>query len=136
MRTITLLLSFLFVALPLQAELSVQNIEKMVRDIKSDRSSTLSGDVNISSPFIMVKQDENRTVATIAPAENTQTVFALGAIVNSTAFIDGIWRKVGDPVGDFRLESVAGDHVVLKRKNRTITLFFKPTKHILNIGKE
>lgn len=136
MRITTWLLSFFFVALPLQAELSVQNIEKMVQDIKSDRSSTLGGDVNISSPFITVKHEENSTVATIVPAKNTQTVFALGAIVNSRAFIDGSWRKVGDPVGDFRLESVAGDHVVLKRKNRTITLFFKPTKHILNIGKE
>ena len=136
MRVTIWLLLFLVGSLPLQAELSVQKIEKMVQDIKSDRSSKLGGDANISSPFITVKQEENSTVATIVPAQNTQTVFALGAIVNSTAFIDGTWRKVGDPVGDFRLESVAGDHVVLKRKNRTITLFFKPTKHILNIGKE
>jgi len=137
MRTVIMLLvSFLFVSLPLQAELSVQNIEKMVQDIKSDRSSKLGGDVNISSPFITVKHEENSTKAMIVPAKNTQTVFTLGAIMNSRAFVNGVWRKVGDSVGDFHVESIADDHVVLKQKKHTVTLFFKPTKHILNIGKE
>ncbi len=135
-RYIIPFLAILLLSLPLQAELSRKNIEKMVQDIKAKRSSKLGDDAKIASPFITVRQEDNSSVQMMAPAEKTQSVFSLGAIVNSTAFIDGAWRKVGDAVGDFKVKSVNENHVVLKRENRTITLFFKPTKHIINTGKE
>jgi len=125
-----------FASLPLQAELSAKNIEKMVQDIKAKRSSKLGKDFNASSPFIMLKQELNSTIETIAPAQKTKTAFSLTAIINSSAFIDGKWYKKGDTVGDFKLDSVTADHVALKRENRTITLFFKRAKQIVNISKE
>jgi len=120
----------------LQAELSIKNIEKMVKDIRAKRISKLDKDVKPSSPFIVVKSDENRSVMVKLSEKIIKTNFTLGAIVNDTAFVDGVWKKVGDAVGDFQLDAIEDSHVVLKRKNRTITLYFRKTKNILTVGKE
>ena len=122
---------------PLFAELSIQNIEKMVKDIRSKRQSKLDSNASsITSPFIAVQKDENRSVAVTIPEKAVRTNFVLSGIVNDTAFIDGQWKKVGDVIGDFHVETVQDDHVVLKRKNRTITLYFQKAKDILTLGKE
>ncbi len=121
---------------PLLAELSIQNIEKMVEDIKAKRKSKMK-DRNISlSPFIVIKNDENSSVKKTLPVQETKATFVLGAIINSSAFIDGKWYQKGDQVGDFNLTSIEEDHVVLKKENRIITLFFRKAKQILNISEE
>jgi hypothetical protein len=120
----------------LHAEMSIKNIEKMVKQIRAKRTSKLESNTTITSPFIVVQKDQNRSVVAPVAAENEQASFVLGAIVNTTAFIDGAWHRVGDTIGDFRLESIAEDHVVLKRKNRTITLYFRKAKNILSTGEE
>jgi hypothetical protein len=122
--------SFLF------AELSIKNIEKMVRDIRAKRTSKITNTSPVVSPFIVIRNDENRSVMTKLSEKIVKVDFVLGAIVNTTAFIDGSWKKVGDNVGDFQLESITDDHVVLKRKNRTITLYFRKTKNIFTTDKE
>lgn len=121
---------------PLWAELSIKNIEKMVEDIRAKRKSKLDRDTKPVSPFIVVKHDENRSVMVKLSEKIIKTDFTLGAIVNDTAFIDGSWKKVGDTVGDFQLDAIGDSHVVLKRKNRTITLYFRKTKNMLTVGKE
>ncbi len=121
---------------PLWAELSINNIEKMVDSIRAKRKSRLGKDIKPISPFIVVKQDENRSVMVKLSEKIIKTNFTLGAIVNNTAFIDGVWKKVGDAVGDFQLNAIEDGYVVLKRKNRTITLYFRKTKNILTVGKE
>jgi len=123
-------------SLPLAAELSIKNIEKMVRDIRAKRTSKLSDSTPVISPFIVIKQDENVSVIETVVPQMVKTDFTLGAIVNDAAFIDGAWKRKGDTVGEFHVETIADDHVVLKRKNRTITLYFRKAKDILKIGKE
>jgi len=136
MRYVTLWIILLLFSIPLQAELSVQNIEKMVKDIKAKRASKMTSEHKIPSPFITVRQEENSTINVLAPAQPERISFVLGAIVNQSAFINGTWYKTGDKIGDFRLKTIMDDHVVLRRKKRTITLFFKPTKHIVTMSKE
>jgi hypothetical protein len=131
-----ILLAFVLGSLPLLADLSIQNIEKMVKDIRAKRTSKMKDTSPVVSPFIIIKQDENRSVIAKVSDKEVKTNFTLGAIVNRTAFVDGKWRKIGDTVGDFKVDSIGDDHVVLKRKNRTITLYFRKTKNILKIGKE
>ena len=120
----------------LQAELSIKNIEKMVKEIRKKRSSKLDKNTKPISPFTVVKQDENQSVMVKLSDKIAKTNFVLGAIVNDAAFIDGVWKRRGDSVGDFQLDAIKDDHVVLKRKNRTITLYFRRTKNILTAEKE
>jgi hypothetical protein len=122
--------------MPLLADMSIKNIEKMVQDIRAKRVSKVNNNAPAISPFIVVKRDDNQTVMVKVSEKVIRTNFVLGAIVNSTAFIDGVWRGIGDEIGDFHLDSIENDHVVLKRKNRTITLYFRKAKKIPNIGKE
>ena len=136
MTVFKIILALVIGSAPLWAELSIKNIEKMVRDIRAKRSSKLDKDTKPISPFIVVKRDENRSVMVKLSEKIIKTNFTLGAIVNNTAFIDGAWKKVGDAVGDFQLDAIEDGHVVLKRKNRTITLYFRKTKNILTVGKE
>ncbi len=117
-------------------DLSIQNIEKMVEEIRAKRTSKMKDTSSFPSPFIVIKKDENLSVLAPVSDKMLKTNFLLGAIVNQSAFIDGKWRKKGDIVGDFVLETVEDDHVVLKSKNRTITLYFRKTKNILKLGKE
>ncbi len=131
-----ILLGLLVGAWPLWAELSIANIEKMVRDIRAKRTSKVTDTSPPVSPFIVIRQDENRSVIANMADKEIKTNFVLSAIVNKTAFVDGAWKKEGDAVGDFQLDSVQDDHVVLKRENRTITLYFRKAKNILKIGKE
>ena len=121
---------------PLMAELSIKNIEKMVQDIRSKRVSKLNHDTKIVSPFIVLKSDENRTVMVKLSEKTAKVNFTLGAIVNDAAFIDGAWRRVGDLVGDFKVNAIENNRVVLKKKDRTIFLYFRKAKKLLTVEKE
>jgi len=136
MRTLNIVVLCCVVTGPLFAELSIKNIEKMVEDIRTKRVSKLKDTTPTVSPFIVVNKDENVSVIVKMSDKAIKTDFVLGALINDSAFIDGKWRKQGDAVGDFQLDAIGDSHVVLKRKNRTITLYFRKTKDILKIGKE
>jgi len=136
MRMLKIAVLFCVVTGPLLAELSIKNIEKMVEDIRAKRVSKLKDTTPTVSPFIVVSKDENVSVIVKMSEKAIKTDFVLGAVINDSAFIDGKWHRPGDAVGDFRLDSIEDGHVVLKRKNRTITLYFRKTKDILKIGKE
>jgi predicted amidohydrolase YtcJ len=120
----------------LWAELSVKNIEKMVRDIRAKRTSKMREDTNITSPFVTVKQDENATIDLLTKEEEKKEPFVLGAIMNHRAFVNGKWLKVGDELDGFTLKVIAKDHVKFTQKNRSIVVFFRKTKPILTFSKE
>jgi hypothetical protein len=120
----------------LHAELSVANIEKMVEDIKAKRTSKMKEDVNITSPFILVRQEDNSTIKTFEPAAVKPIQFTLGAIMNNAAFIDGAWHHQGDEIDGFRVEAIGPDKVTLKQGDHTVVLYFKKTKSILTFSKE
>ena len=120
----------------LHAELSVANIEKMVEDIKAKRTSKMKEDVNITSPFILVRQEDNSTIKTFEPAEVKPTQFTLGAIMNNAAFINGSWHHEGEEIDGFRVEKIDEDKVTLKQADHTVVLYFKKTKSILTFSKE
>ena len=136
MRFLKFFLVVVLVSLPVMAELSIKNIEKMVRDIRAKRTSRITDTSPVVSPFIVIKQDENQSVIVKVAPKTLKTNFALGAIVNDTAYIDGTWRKAGDSVGEFHVKAIEDDHVILKSKDRTITLYFRKAKDILKTGKE
>ncbi len=136
MRIFNITVLFSVLTGQLLAELSVENIENMVKDIRSKRISKIKTSTKIDSPFIIVKNDDNLSVAVKVSKQTIKTDFSLGAVINDSAFIDGKWCKKGDAVGEFKLISIEHGHVVLKRKKRTITLYFKKAKDIITTGKE
>ncbi len=133
---VSVLIALQTITVPLAAELSIKNIEKMVNDIHSKRVSKIKHTTKVPSPFIMIKKDENRSIVVKVTEKAIRTNFNLVAIVNQSAFIDGSWKKLGDKMGDFKVTAIEEDHVVLKRKDRTITLYFRKAKEILKEGKE
>ena len=136
MKRSSMVLIFFMGSWMLHAELSIANIEKMVKDIRAKRTSKVESNASVASPFIVIRKDENRSVIADVSDKIVATDFVLGGIVNASAFIAGGWRKEGDTIGDFTVDAVADDHVVLKSKNRTITLYFRKTKDIVKMGKE
>jgi hypothetical protein len=134
MRYLSLFMVAVIFSLPLSAELSIEDIQKMVRDIRAKRTSKMEHNTTVASPFAVMRQSNGNVV--MASAQDGEASFSLGAIVNTSAFIDGDWYKAGEMVGIFRVSSIATDHVVLESENRKITLFFKPSKRILKTSKE
>ena len=120
----------------LHAELSVANIEKMVEDIKAKRTSKMKEDVNITSPFILVRQEDNSSIKTFETASVKPALFTLGAIMNDAVFIDRAWYHQGDEIDGFRITKIDPDKVTLKQEDRTVVLFLKKTKSILTLSKE
>jgi hypothetical protein len=120
----------------LHAELSVQNIEKMVEDIKAKRTSMMNEKTKIVSPFILIRNENNSTVKTFKPATVRLTHFTLGAIVNDAAYINGNWFRRGDKIEGFSIESISTDRVTLKQDDHKVVLFFKKAKPILTFSKE
>jgi 2-phospho-L-lactate transferase/gluconeogenesis factor (CofD/UPF0052 family) len=120
----------------LSAELSVENIEKMVEEIRAQRTSKMIREINITSPFVAVQQEQNATQKVLAPAAEKREPFLLGAIVNDRAFINGNWHREGDEIDGFVLKAIEPDHVTLSQEDRTVVVFFKKAKSILTFSKE
>ena len=136
MKAVQITTVFLLLVGCLQAELSVKNIEKMVEEIKAKRTSKMKDDVNITTPFILVRQEANSTVKVLEPATVKPTLFTLGAIMNNAAYIDGAWHRQGDEIDGFTVQKIEPDKVTLKQDDRTVVLFFKKAKSILTFSKE
>ena len=116
--------------LPLQAELDVKHIEKMVEKIQSKRVSNREVDfVKVSSPFVVViPRDENHTMAEIQkPEERVQ--FSLSAIINGRAYINGVWVQPGESISGYLVEEIKPGEVLLKKEKREIRLFLPEQKN-------
>ncbi len=133
MKSYKILLIAAFASLPLVAELSIDRMDKMVEEIKAKRKSKIEDRTNVKSPFVVLKVDNNTSIKESVPVKEDKIAFSLAGIMNSSAYINGFWHKKGDKIGDFIVDTISDDHVVLKRDNRAITLFFRKSNNILNI---
>jgi len=136
MKSIQLMAAWMIVVSPVLADLSIKNIETMVHDIRAKRKGRVADHRLSSSPFVVIKHDQNTTQKSAQTVAKSKVSFSLGAIVNNTAFINGSWYKQGDNISGFDVASVASDRVSLDKESRKITLFFRKSKNIIKISEE
>ena len=119
-----MLTSFLVLFVPLQAELNIKRIEKMVERIQNKRVSTRKVDfIKVPSPFVVVvPRDQNHSRPKMkAPKKSVK--FLLGAIVGEKAFINGSWVEKGDRMMGYLIMEIKPEEVILKKDSRVIHLF-------------
>ncbi len=118
---------------PIYADLSIGQMEAMVEKIKAKRVGTnIEKSDEFISPFVTIKVDENITVIEEAKVETV--VFILGGIINDKAFINEKWQKVDDIVEGYKLIEIENNSVTLVQEDRTIKVFLKQTKPILQLN--
>jgi len=122
MKNIVLIVSLLTVSL--YANLSVDQIEKMVHKIHEKR---VGFDLNIlestKNPFVILAEDNNVTTFVI-PHEVTEDVkISLHAIMGGKAYINDGWKDINDTVMGYSLKYIGKRGVVLRNGNHIKKLF-------------
>ena len=108
--------------------LNADSIDDIVSKINSKRDTTIPKEklVTITSPMPkLVVIENNSTDGNKTIIKSKEERFNLTAIMNSSAYINGKWVKVGERVGTYKLVDVMDDSVYLKDGNRTKLIFFK-----------
>lgn len=150
MKTIFILLLALFISNTLMAT-ELDWVNEQIEAIKPPRKGVVVSGTN--DPFVFLnknkpkqeKKDDSTAVAEIAakPAPVvveeplTSADFILGAIVNSSAMINGNWYKKSDIVSEHIIFEIDRNFVTLKNKKGDRTIFLstassKPTLKFKN----
>jgi hypothetical protein len=126
------LIAFALFAYPLFAELTVSQIEEMVKRIQSKRVSEYEIDfLKIPSPLDGISKVVDKNVTKTVLLESTKDInFVLNAIVNDNAYINGKWYKKGDVIQGFTLREIFDDHVILKKDRKTVKVYLVKKKDL------
>jgi len=117
----------------LSADLSIDQMEVMVEKIKAKRVGIKrEKSETFVSPFVLIQRDENRSV--IEDPQEKEAVFVLGGIMNDKAFLNDTWVKVGDKPEGYEVTAIDERSVTLVQGDRTITVFLKKSKPILQLN--
>jgi hypothetical protein len=127
-----LLLSLTILSYPAIAELTVSQIEEMVKRIQSKRVSEYEIDfLKIPSPLEGVKKVVEENLTKTVLLDNVADIsFTLHAIMNDKAYVNEKWHNRGDKIQGFTLREIFDDHVVLKKDRKTIKVFLVKDKSI------
>jgi len=121
MKKILFIISLLTVSL--YADLSVEQIEKMISKIHLEREGVkLETLETTKEPFIQVQEENNVTIFVIPVAAETVKL-SLHAIMNGKAYINDSWKSVDDDVMGYTLKHVGKRGVVLRNGNNVKKLF-------------
>ena len=104
------------------ADLSVEQIQKMVMQIHEQREGVkLSTLENTKDPFIQLHKEDN--VTTIIKPDDLDAKLALHSIVNGKAYINDSWSNVGDTIMGYTVKYIGKRGVVLRNSNHVKKLF-------------
>jgi hypothetical protein len=107
----------------LYADLSVQQIEKMISKIHEKRpGANLEVLEATKEPFVRLKKENNVAVFVI-PEKSEEVKISLHAIMNGKAYINDSWRSIDDMVMGYTLKYVGKRGVVLRNGNHIKKLF-------------
>lgn len=120
MKKILLLLLPLTVFL--NADLSVEQIQKMVASIHEKREGVKLETLETTvSPFVRLEEENN--VTTFGALVKEEEKLVLHAIVNGKAFINDAWSNIGDTIMGYTLKFIGNRGVVLRNDNHIKKLF-------------
>ena len=123
MKKIILLL--IAATLLLNADLSVDQIEKMVYKIHEKREGVDLTTLNdTKEPFIIGENNET-FVETIKKEEKKDAKLVLHSIVNGKAYINDSWASVDDSILGYTLKFIGKRGVVLRNGNHIKKLYLR-----------
>ena len=126
MKKIFLLLLPLTVLL--NADLSVEQIQKMVLKIHEKREGVeLATLENTKDPFIRFQEEDNVTVPYVS-AKKEEAKLVLHAIVNGKAYINDSWKSLDDKIMGYTLNYIGKRGVVLRNGNHIKKLFLQKNR--------
>ncbi len=111
------------------ADLSVQQIQNMVKQIHEKREGvkleTLEG---TKEPFVRLEEGNNTSTFVIPTEETREAKLTLHAIINSKAFINDRWMSEDDNILAYKLKHIGKRGVVLRNENHIKKLFLHKNK--------
>ena len=112
----------------LSAEITINDIDKLVNDIKQERIGLKDSEIrSAKDPFIYTGGKIGRIISSYKTVKRHYR-FVLSAVINDRVKINGRWYKLNSKVNGFRISRVGKDHVLLTRKNERIRVFLKRSK--------
>lgn len=109
------------------ADLSVEQIQSMVEKIHQKRQGVELATLNkTKEPFIRIV--ETNTTGSATPNKPKAKIL-LHAIMNSRAFINENWKRVGDTVLGYKVVQIGKESVTLKNGNQIKKLFLQKKKN-------
>ena len=122
MKNITLLLILL--TMVASADLSVEQIKKMVNHIHEKREGVkLETLENTKEPFVRLQEENNVTTFVIPTKQEEKVKLTLHAIVNGKAYINDAWSSIDDQILGYTLKFIGKRGVVLRNNNHIKKLF-------------
>lgn len=119
MKKILLLLTLTVLV---NADLSVEQIQKMVMQIHEKREGVKLVTLETTKdPFIRISEEDNVTTLVIPEKEEAKLV--LHAIVNGKAYINDSWSSLGDSIMGYTVKYIGQRGVVLRNGNHVKKLF-------------
>ncbi len=140
----TLTLSLLFVVSILSAtDTHLAWVDEQINAIKPQRNGISNDYINLLKDpikFEEPKSDPSQpnkgiSVATSEKSDRKLNLkpLTLEAIINQTAYINGIWYQLDDQVRDSKLVAIEEDFVVLTDKKKKTRLFVNPKNDKIKI---
>ncbi len=121
MKNILLIVSLLTASL--HADLSVDQIEKMVKKIHEKRDGfDLETLDQTKSPFLVFEEEEKVT-SFVTPKQTLKAKISLHAIMGGKAFINDGWKDLNDTVLGYTLKYIGKRGVVLTRGDHIKKIF-------------
>ena len=122
MKKILFIISLL--TFSLYADLSVEQIEKMISKIHEKREGIKLETLEATKePFIRVQEEENKITTFVTPVEAETVKLSLHAIMNGKAYINEGWKSIDDTIMGYTLKYVGKRGVVLRNGNNVKKLF-------------
>jgi len=113
----------------LSADLSVQQIQKMVNKIHKPREGIkLETLKNTKDPFVRFKKEDNVSAIVVPVAKKAEAKLILHAIVNGKAYINDNWININDNILGYQLKFIGNRGVVLRNENHIKKLFLRKKK--------
>ncbi len=118
----------LFAATMLHAEITINDIDKLVSDIKQERIGLMKKEIETAKdPFIYLNGKYSKVLSGNR-AKKRHYRFVLSAIINDRVKINRKWYGLNSKINGFTVRKVGRNYVLLTRNNEKIRLFLKHRK--------
>jgi len=111
----------------LHAEITINDIDKLVNDIKQERIGLTPKEIaTAKDPFIYLGGKYSSVLRN--KGEKKRYRFVLSAIINDRVKLNNKWYSLGNTVHGFKISKVGKNYVILARKNEQVRIFMKRPK--------
>lgn len=120
----------LLISVALSADLTVQQIEQMVKKISERREGVKLETLKTTrEPFVRMHEGEDHVVKFIVPEKREEAKIDLHAIVNDKAYLNESWFEKGDTIMGYTVDRIDNKGVVLKSDMNIKKLFLHDEKN-------